>query len=190
MVTIAGLGAVSAIAFLGAARLTGMALRRMTKAGNVVQSRGIEGRLDDLERRLAQSIASVNVQRSAELEGIKKELLALRSATGSLVGGGKGPIKLDPASVKAAMSRSAPIAPTMEEARLSQVITEAVEAVMAYRLPVTPKGSQVSASISGSRDGTTAKDELVREMIDVGDEHAEALSDKVSVIPWRSFRIS
>jgi hypothetical protein len=175
MVTIAGLGAVSAATFLGAAGLTGIALRRLGSAP-LTRGRGIEGRLDDLERRLAQGIASANVQRRSELEGLKKELLSIRRINGksetSLPNG-----KVDLAAAKAAMSSSAPIAPGVEEARLSQVITEAVEAVLAARQPA---GQTTSASVAGTTKDSLTELGVMEEILASADDHAEALSDKVS----------
>lgn len=114
-----------------------MAMRRLGAAGNVARRKSLDVRMDDLERRLVETLSAQSAIRTRQIADLRGEILKAFAARGAVsagsvlpakgknggMGGGKG----------SSSSAEAPVASRVEEARLSQIITEALDSVMAAR---------------------------------------------------------
>ena len=131
LTAIATLGALSGLIFASSLvasaalirRLTHRPLRRALLESNFTR---LNHRLDDLERRMGEGMSSLGAKQARGLEGVKKEMV-------SKIGGSR-----DSGLITAA---SAPIAPKADDARLGQVVRDAVEDVLGSRgSPLLSKG--------------------------------------------------
>lgn len=126
---------------------------------------GLEGRLDDLERRLAQDILALRAQVVREEKGVVSRVpgrdaspQAVKNAPMSAANMGLPVAPLPKVSGKphhADMSANAPIAPAMQEARLGQVVRQAVEDVMSARI-VSKEVATTSGEVSTQNSNTVS----------------------------------
>ena len=147
-----------------------MALRRLGAARAQVKKQWLEGRIDDLERRISQSLMGVSVSQKKQLADMRGEVLKAIQAKAGLSG-----MKVEKpgnGSHGQRMSAGAPVASGVEEARLSQVITEAMDAVMERR---------GSLGLTSGKNGVD--DDLGKDLVDrIEDVMLQLLADQQGVL--------
>jgi hypothetical protein len=145
LTTIASLGALGTGVLLGSGLLTARLIRGASRAR---APHGLDARLDDLERRVVDHIRVASIKNQTGLDALFKAV-----DKGKAAQRGMAETALKGKAAQMAMSASAPIAPAMDEARLGQVVRQALEDVLSAKGASLPfKDRPEAEEVMGKRN--------------------------------------